>query len=182
MSYVHTWATGSDDRGNPIPRIDINKLIDWLIDSWWERYWHNLLYGLYNCMISKKHASQEHKSAHCYILSTEKLRDKGMGTIHWVVHGIIGGWIIRESEMSVSRRGGQSGKTGNYRNYKTGFFNRKPVDQSCKPIVLVCSSLNCVVLEKNLSALFSRCCYFTCYVSLFSLKKTPPSNSLRFIL
>ena len=61
--------------------------------------------------------------------------------------------------MSVSRRGGQSGKTGNYRNYKTGFFNRKPVDQSCKPIVLVCTSLNCVVLEKNLSALFSRCCY-----------------------
>ena len=33
--YCHafyTWASGSDDRGNPIPRIDVNKLIDWLID------------------------------------------------------------------------------------------------------------------------------------------------------
>ena len=28
----YTWASGSDDRGNPIPRIDVNKLIDWLID------------------------------------------------------------------------------------------------------------------------------------------------------
>ena len=26
----YTWASGSDDRGNPIPRIDVNKLIDWL--------------------------------------------------------------------------------------------------------------------------------------------------------
>ena len=24
----HTWASGSDERGNPIPRIGINKLID----------------------------------------------------------------------------------------------------------------------------------------------------------
>ena len=32
-TYVHTWASGSDDRGNPIPRVDINCLIvDWLID------------------------------------------------------------------------------------------------------------------------------------------------------
>ena len=32
-TYVHTWASGSDDRGNPIPRIDVNWLIvDWLID------------------------------------------------------------------------------------------------------------------------------------------------------
>ena len=33
--YCHTfytWASGSDDRGSPIPRIDVNKLIDWLID------------------------------------------------------------------------------------------------------------------------------------------------------
>ena len=32
--YCHsfyTWASGSDDRGNPIPRIEVNKLIDWLI-------------------------------------------------------------------------------------------------------------------------------------------------------
>jgi len=28
----YTWASGSDDPGNPIPRIDVNKLIDWLID------------------------------------------------------------------------------------------------------------------------------------------------------
>ena len=28
----YTWGSGSDDRGNPIPRIDVNKLIDWLID------------------------------------------------------------------------------------------------------------------------------------------------------
>ena len=28
----YTWASGSDDRGNPIPRTDVNKLIDWLID------------------------------------------------------------------------------------------------------------------------------------------------------
>ena len=27
------WASGSDDRGNPNPRIDVNKLIDWLIDD-----------------------------------------------------------------------------------------------------------------------------------------------------
>ena len=33
--YCHafyTWASASDDRGSPIPRIDVNKLIDWLID------------------------------------------------------------------------------------------------------------------------------------------------------
>ena len=38
--YCHafyTWASGSDDRGNPIPRIDVNKLIDWLID--WLTVW-----------------------------------------------------------------------------------------------------------------------------------------------
>ena len=28
----YKWASGSDDRGNPISRIDVNKLIDWLID------------------------------------------------------------------------------------------------------------------------------------------------------
>ena len=28
----YTWVSGSDDRGNPISRIDANKLIDWLID------------------------------------------------------------------------------------------------------------------------------------------------------
>ena len=27
----HSWASSSDDRGNPIPRIDRNKLIDWFI-------------------------------------------------------------------------------------------------------------------------------------------------------
>ena len=27
----YKWASGSDDRGNPISRIDVNKLIDWLI-------------------------------------------------------------------------------------------------------------------------------------------------------
>ena len=27
----HTWASGSDDRGNPIPRIDVHKLIDWFL-------------------------------------------------------------------------------------------------------------------------------------------------------
>ena len=32
---LYTWASGSDDRGNPIPRIEVNKLIDWLID------WHS---------------------------------------------------------------------------------------------------------------------------------------------
>ena len=35
--YCHafyTWASGSDDRDNPIPRIDVNKLIDWLIWFW----------------------------------------------------------------------------------------------------------------------------------------------------
>ena len=26
------WASGSDDRGNPIPHTDVNKPIDWLID------------------------------------------------------------------------------------------------------------------------------------------------------
>ena len=36
--YCHafyTWASGSDDRGNPIPRIDVNKLKlnDWLIET-----------------------------------------------------------------------------------------------------------------------------------------------------
>ena len=34
----YTWASCSDDRGNPIPRIDVNKLIDWLIDC-------NVLFG-----------------------------------------------------------------------------------------------------------------------------------------
>ena len=61
--------------------------------------------------------------------------------------------------MSVSRRGGQSGKTGHYRNCKTGFINRKPVGRSCKPIVSVCTRLNCVVSVKYLSLLFSRCFY-----------------------
>ena len=28
----YTWASGSDDRSNPIPRIDVNKLIDWLTE------------------------------------------------------------------------------------------------------------------------------------------------------
>ena len=28
----YTWASGSDDRGNPIPRIDVSKLIDRLIN------------------------------------------------------------------------------------------------------------------------------------------------------
>ena len=28
----HTWAFGSDNRRNPIPRIDINKLVDWFLD------------------------------------------------------------------------------------------------------------------------------------------------------
>ena len=27
----HWWAPGLDDQGNPIPRIDLNKLIEWLI-------------------------------------------------------------------------------------------------------------------------------------------------------
>lgn len=80
--------------------------------------------------------------------------------------------------MSVSRRRGQSGKTGHYRNYKTGFINRKPVGRSCKPIVLVCTWMNCVVSVA--------CCFpvvFICYVSvLFALKKTPRSNSLLLIL
>ena len=31
-STFHSWASSSDDRGNPIPRTDRNKLIDWLID------------------------------------------------------------------------------------------------------------------------------------------------------
>ena len=30
-STFHSWASSSDDRGNPIPRIDRNKLIDWFI-------------------------------------------------------------------------------------------------------------------------------------------------------
>lgn len=85
---------------------------------------------------------------------------------------------IGESEMSVSRRGGQSGKTGHYRNNKTGFINGKPVGRSCKPIVLVCTWLNRVVSVA--------CCFpvvFIYYVSvLFSLKKTPRSNSLLLIL
>ena len=27
----YAWASGSDDRDNPIPRIKVNKLIDWLL-------------------------------------------------------------------------------------------------------------------------------------------------------
>ena len=29
----HTWASGSNDRANPIPRIDTKKLIDWLFTA-----------------------------------------------------------------------------------------------------------------------------------------------------